>query len=39
MGEDINAYVIVVRKPEEMKPLGSPRHRCGRIILRWILER
>jgi hypothetical protein len=26
MGEMINVYKILVVKPEEMKPLGRPRH-------------
>jgi hypothetical protein len=27
MGEKRNAYRILVRKPEEKRPLGRPRHR------------
>jgi hypothetical protein len=26
MGEKRNAYVILVRKPERQRPLGTPRH-------------
>jgi hypothetical protein len=27
-GENRNAYRKLVGKPEEMKPLGKPRHKC-----------
>jgi hypothetical protein len=27
MGEKRNAYMILVGKPEEKRPLGGPRHR------------
>jgi hypothetical protein len=36
-GEKRNAYRILVRKPEEKRPLGRPRR--GWTILKWILER
>jgi hypothetical protein len=28
MGEKMNAYRILVGKPEGKRPLGRPRHRC-----------
>jgi hypothetical protein len=34
----MNAYRILVVKPEGKRPLGRPRRRW-RIILRWILDR
>jgi hypothetical protein len=27
MGEERNVYRVLVRKPEEKRPLGRPRHR------------
>jgi hypothetical protein len=42
MKEKRNSYGLLVRKPEEKRPLGSPRRRWVdniRIILGWILER
>jgi hypothetical protein len=33
-----NAYIILVGKPEKMRPLGRPR--CGWVYnIEWILER
>jgi hypothetical protein len=32
MGKMRNAYVILVRKPEEKRPLGGPGHRWEDII-------
>jgi hypothetical protein len=29
------SYTILVWKPEGKRPLGRPRHKDGRIILRW----
>jgi hypothetical protein len=28
MGEKMNAYRLLVGKPEGKRPLGRPRHRC-----------
>jgi hypothetical protein len=38
MNGEENAYRILVGKPEGKRPLGR-LDACGRIILRWILER
>jgi hypothetical protein len=38
MGENRNAYRILVGKPEEKRPLED-LDVGGRIILRWVLER
>jgi hypothetical protein len=38
MGENRNAYRILVEKPERDMPLRRPRRRWG-IILQWILNR
>ena len=38
MGENRNAYRILVEKPEGDRPLRRPRRRWG-IILKWILNR
>jgi hypothetical protein len=38
MGEKINAYRILVGKPEGKRPLGRASHRW-KIILKWILEK
>jgi hypothetical protein len=35
-GEERGMYRILVGKPEGKRPLGGPRHRCGRILLGWI---
>jgi hypothetical protein len=35
-GEKMNAYRILVRKPEGKRSLGRPRL-SGRIILRWMV--
>jgi hypothetical protein len=32
MGEKMNAYRILVGKPEGKRPLGKPRRRCLDII-------
>jgi hypothetical protein len=32
MGEDRNAYMLLVGKPEGRRPLGRPRHRCENNI-------
>jgi hypothetical protein len=37
MWENMNAYRLLVGKPEGKRPLGRPRRRW--IILGWILER
>jgi hypothetical protein len=37
IGENVNAYRILVGKLRRKRPLGIPRHR--RIILKWILDR
>jgi hypothetical protein len=29
MGESRGVYRVLVRKPEEKRPLGRPRHICG----------
>jgi hypothetical protein len=34
MGEMRGTHSVLVKKPEERKPLGRPRHN-GRIILKW----
>jgi hypothetical protein len=39
MGEDRCVYRVLVGKPEGKKPLGRPRRRWGRIILRWIFRK
>jgi hypothetical protein len=36
MGKMRNAYKILVRKPEVMRPLIRPRHRWERILA-WLL--
>jgi hypothetical protein len=38
MGEQRNAYRIVVGEPEGNSPLGRPRRRSG-VMLKWILQR
>jgi hypothetical protein len=38
MGEMINAYKILVEKPQGMRPFGRPTSRW-RIILKYILEK
>jgi hypothetical protein len=38
MGEKMNAYRLLVRKPEGKRPLRRPRRRWVDNILRWILE-
>jgi hypothetical protein len=38
MGEERNAYRILVGKQERKSPLGRPRHRWV-TISKWILER
>jgi hypothetical protein len=38
-GEKMNAYRILVRKPEGKKPLGRLDIGGRIIILRWILEK
>jgi hypothetical protein len=38
MGEKLNAYTILVGKPEGKRPLGRLRKNLW-IILKWILER
>jgi hypothetical protein len=37
MGQKWNAYKGLLGKSERMRPLG--RHRYGRIMLKWILEK
>ena len=32
-------YRVLVGKPEGKRPLGRPRRRWGRIILRWIFRK
>jgi hypothetical protein len=39
MGEGRGVYRVLVRKPEGERPLGRPRRRDGRIILRWIFRK
>jgi hypothetical protein len=36
--EKMNAYRILVGRPEGKRQVGKPRHRC-RIILKWIVEK
>lgn len=38
LGEKLNAYRILVGKPEEKRPLGRSKCR-GMIIFKWILEK
>jgi hypothetical protein len=28
MGEKTSAYIVLVRKSDQMRPIGRPRHRC-----------
>jgi hypothetical protein len=37
-GEKMNAYKILVGKPDGKRPLGRPRRRWG-IILKWIIKK
>jgi hypothetical protein len=37
MGEQRNAYMLLVGKPERKRPLGRPNV-GGWIILRWVLK-
>jgi hypothetical protein len=39
MGEKRNAYRLVVRNPEEKRPLGKPRRRCTDNIKMYLLEK
>jgi hypothetical protein len=39
MGEDRVVHRVLVGKPEGKRPLGRPRRRNGRIILRWIFRK
>jgi hypothetical protein len=40
MGEVINAYKILVTKPEGNRPLGRPRYRWeGNTVLKWIIQK
>ena len=32
-------YRVLMGKPEGKRLLGRPRHRCGRMILRWIFRK
>jgi hypothetical protein len=36
--EKLNAYTILVGKPESKRPQGRPKRR-GKMILKWIVER
>jgi hypothetical protein len=38
MGEKRNAYTILVRKPEEKRPLGGPRRRWVNNIKMYLTE-
>jgi hypothetical protein len=40
MGERRSVYRVLVRKPEEKRPLGRPRHRWeDNTVLRWIFKK
>jgi hypothetical protein len=38
METKVNAYMILVEKPEGTGQVGRPRYRWG-VILKWLLER
>ena len=39
MGQGRGVHRVLVGKPEGKRPLGIPRRRGGRIILRWIFRK